>query len=61
MNASQKMLAMGVGAIIGGVLIAFGILIHIFPDRNKAKRLWAIAIPSFVVGIALTLVGIAIR
>lgn len=60
METSQKMLLMGVGFIIGGLLILFNIKRGIFP-KDGIKKQYVIATIAFILGVILTTIGIFTR
>lgn len=57
MDTSQKMITLGIGAIVGGLMLIIGIVLGVFSDRQRAKRLWVIIVPSLIIGITLILLG----
>ncbi|HTE58586.1 MAG TPA: hypothetical protein VK694_07665 [Verrucomicrobiae bacterium] len=57
METAQEMILLGLGFVVGGLLLVMGMLFHVFPDSNRAKRLWAIIIPGIIIGLALILSG----
>ena len=57
MSTSEKLITMGIGFIFTAILIAVGVLRHVFPDRDRAKRMWAVVIPAFVMGTILLILG----
>ena len=61
LNTAQKIIAMGGGFILVGVVITISIVCHWLPDQKRARRLWTVSIPCLMIGIVLIVIGITMR
>lgn len=61
MDLEQKIIAIGMGALVPSLLIGLGIVFHKFPDQRRATRMWAVVVPGIVVGLILVVIGRAME
>lgn len=57
MDLSEKLVLLGIGGIVGGILVSIGLVMHLFPD-HKVKRSKIISAVGFIAGAILIVLGI---
>lgn len=60
MDTSEKLILLGSGCILGGIIIMLGLLLRIFPEY-KIRRSQIISTAGLITGVALIIVGIVIK
>lgn len=62
MTASQKIILVGIGFIIGTIVIGIGGLYHIIPDyKDRPKMVWGTIGVGCIMGTAFILTGLLMK
>lgn len=57
MDTPEKLILLGIGALVGGLLGVIGFKLHLFPE-SKVKKNKIVSIIAFLVGSILIIAGI---